>query len=73
MSDQDKKKNLPALNIFAKVAQPDGSTKIGSQIGVAWSFSEGKEGFTIVMDSVPYPLPGTNRVELLAFPVKDNS
>lgn len=65
----DKSTNKPALNVFTKVANPDGTSRIGSQIGVAFKHGEG-EGFNIILDAQPIPING--KVELIAFKPKGN-
>lgn len=65
----DKSKTKPSLNVFAKVANPDGTSRIGSQIGVAFKHGEG-EGYNIILDAQPIPVSG--RIELIAFVPKGN-
>lgn len=63
----DKSTNKPALNVFTKVLNPDGTSRIGSQIGVGFKHSEG-EGYNFILDAQPIPLNG--KVELIAFAPK---
>lgn len=66
--NEQTKSNKPALNVFAKVLNTDGTTRIGSQLGVAFTHKDG-EGLNIVLDAQPIPING--RVELIAFPPKE--
>ena len=69
MTDTSKSKKTPDLNVFVKV--PKGvETRIGPQIGVAFRHSEG-QGFNLLLDAQPIPFDG--RIELVAFPPKDQS
>lgn len=68
--NEQTKSNKPALNVFAKVLNTDGTTRIGSQLGVAFTHKDG-EGLNIVLDAQPIPING--RVELIAFPPKEAS
>jgi hypothetical protein len=56
--------NKPALNVFTRVPAPDGSSKLGSQIGVGFEHKEGG-GYNIILDAVPIPEKG--RISLVAF------
>ena len=67
---EEKQGNKPALNIFAKVPQADGTSKIGAQLGVAFAH---KNGFNIILDANPIPNPHSGRIELIAFTPKDAS
>lgn len=67
MTDQQTSKKTPTLNIFAKILSSDGTTKIGAQLGVAFSHKEGN-GLNIILDGQPIPING--RLELIAFPPK---
>ena len=60
-------KKKPALNIFVRVPQSDGDTRL-SKIGVAWKHREG-EGYNIILDA--QPIPHNGQIELVAFPPKD--
>jgi len=68
--NEQTKSNKPALNVFAKVLNTDGTTRIGSQLGVAFTHKDG-EGLNIVLDAQPISING--RVELIAFPPKEAS
>ena len=65
----DNTSNKPALNVFTKLASPDGTSRIGSQIGVAFKHGEG-DGFNIILDAQPIPQNG--KIELIAFVPKGN-
>ena len=56
------KSNAPALNIYTKVPDNQGGTRLGSKIGVGFTNSK---GFNIILDAQPLPLNG--RIELVAF------
>lgn len=71
MNDQQNTKKTPALNVFAKVTSVDGSSFIGSKIGVAWAHGNGGEGFNIILDAQPIVSSMTGQVELVAFPPKN--
>lgn len=60
----------PALNIFTRRLNSDGTTSLGSQIGVGFEHKKG-EGFNIVLDAAPIPIQG--RIELVAFPPKSKA
>jgi hypothetical protein len=70
MSEKNENKNKPALNVFTRVQTQDGTTKIGSQVGVAFAFKE-KAGYNIFLDVQPFPING--KIELVAFPTQDPS
>lgn len=69
MSDLEKTKKTPALNVFAKITALDGTTHIGAKIGVAWAHNDG-EGFNIILDAQPLASQFTGQVEMIAFPPK---
>ena len=69
MTDQNQKKK-PALNVFTRRKNADGTTGLGSQIGVGFDHSNGN-GFTICLDAMPFPIDG--RLDLVAFPIKSKS
>lgn len=60
--------NKPDISIYTRVAQKDGQSRLGSQIGVGFKHKGDKQGFNIYLDAQPIPLDG--RIELVAF---DNS
>jgi hypothetical protein len=65
MSEQST--NKPAVNVFTKVFNKEGESRIGSQIGVGFKFKE-KEGYNVILDAQPLPNPITGRIELVLFP-----
>lgn len=67
MNDTENTKKTPAFNVFAKQLNQDGTSKIASQLGVAWQHNEGG-GYNIVLDASPIPVNG--KIELIMFPNK---
>jgi|GEM_PF-1521374 len=70
MSDLEKTKKTPALNVFTKITALDGTTHIGAKIGVAWAHTKNGDGYNIVLDAQPIVSQFTGQIEMIAFPPK---